>query len=157
MPRPMHPQVVRKVVDGHPVDTRTALVRLDTSQRLLQVLSLTCCLHQRGGDHRAFGLALRHDRFGTLTDGGRRYSVVHRGKGQLKLFGQPRSGHESGVLGASPFIPVWGPFGLQWGETIRHLPARFHHLLCPLLTSAPRSGALAGPSVRLGHDADLPG
>ena len=26
-------------------------------------------------------------------------------------------------------------------------PARFHHLICPLLTSAPRSGALASPSV----------
>ena len=27
------------------------------------------------------------------------------------------------------------------------VPARFRHLLCPLLTSAPRSGTLAGPSV----------
>ena len=108
MPRPMHSQVVRKCVDGHPVDTRTALVRLDASQRLLQVLSLTYCLHHRGGDHRAFGLALRHDRFGTFTDGGRRESVVHRGKGQLKLVGQPRSGHESGVLGRLSVYPRLG-------------------------------------------------
>ena len=53
---------------------------------------------QRVGDRRAFGLALRHHRFGTITVSGRRSSVVHWGKGQLKLFGQPRSGHESCVL-----------------------------------------------------------
>ncbi len=43
---PVRPQVIRELLDGHSVDTRTALVRLDATQCFLQVLSLTHCLHQ---------------------------------------------------------------------------------------------------------------
>jgi len=92
---PVRPQVIRELLDGHSVDTRTALVRLDAMQCFLQVLSLTHCLHQRVGDRWAFGLALRHDRFGIRTDDGRGRCLVRRSEDQLKLFGQPLSAHES--------------------------------------------------------------
>jgi hypothetical protein len=42
---PVRPQVVRELLDGHPVDARASLVCLDTTQRFLQVFSLTHCLH----------------------------------------------------------------------------------------------------------------
>ena len=105
---PVRPQIVRELLDGHPVDTRASLVRLDTTQRLLQVVSLTHYLHQRVSNRRAFGLALRHIRFGTVTADSREYSCVRRGEGQLKLFGQPLSVHESYVLVAALFIPSSG-------------------------------------------------
>jgi hypothetical protein len=70
MLRPVHSQVIREFFDGHPVDARASLVRLDATQRLLQVLSLTNCLHQGIRDRRTFGLALRHNRFGILTHNG---------------------------------------------------------------------------------------
>ena len=78
---------------------------------------------------------------------------------QLELFGQPLFGHESCVLVATPFIPLRGPFGpsapfparpiccsafRRWSASLA-LPTT--NLLCPLLTSAPRSGTLAAPSV----------
>jgi hypothetical protein len=103
-------QVIRELLDGHPVDARTALVRLHTTQCFLQVLSLTHRLHQRVGDRWAFGLALRHDRFGVLTGRGRRRVFFRRCEDQLELFGQPLSAHESYVLVATPFIPLRGPF-----------------------------------------------
>ena len=59
---------------------------------------------------------------------------------------QPLFCHESCVLVATPFIPSRGPFGPSVGEA-SGAPARVHHLLRPLLTSASRSGNLAGPSV----------
>src|SRR4029450_9776146 len=108
---PVRSQVGRELLDGHSVDARTSLVRLDTTQRFLQVLSLTHCLHHRVRDRWAFGLALRHNRFGILTDGSRRHALFHRGENQLELFGQPLFGHESSVLVATPFIPSRGPFG----------------------------------------------
>jgi hypothetical protein len=108
---PVRSQVIRELLDGHSVDTRTALVRLDATQRFLQVLSLTHCLHQWVGDCWAFGLALRHDWFGVPTDGGRGRALFRRGEDQLKLLGQPLSVHESCVLVATLFIPFRGPFG----------------------------------------------
>lgn len=106
---PVRPQVVRELLDGHPVDARAPLVRLDATQRLLQVVSLTHCLHQRANDCRAFGLALRHHRFG-ISSGGGRLRVLRREEDQPELFGQPLFGHESRVLSATPFIPLRGPF-----------------------------------------------
>ncbi len=88
MLRPVRPQVVRKLVDGHPVRARTALVRLDSSQRSFQVLSLTNRLHQRVVDHRALGRLRRHHWFGTLTRCRWRRLVVHRREGPRKLFDQ---------------------------------------------------------------------
>src|SRR5216684_7007579 len=105
---PMRPQVRRKLVDRHAVEARTPLVRLDPAKRFLQVFSLTHYLHQRVRNRRAFGLALRHIRFGTLTADGHGQVCVRRGEGQLKLFGQPLSVHESYVLVAALFIPLSG-------------------------------------------------
>src|SRR6516162_2427243 len=51
-------------------------------------------------------------------------------------------------------LSVAPPFGFG----VPHLPCRRLGLLCRLLTSAPRSGHLAVPSVpRSEHDTDLPG
>ena len=95
----------------------------------------------------AFGLALRHDRFGVLTGDGRGCCLFRRGENQLELFGQPLSAHESYVLVATPFIPSRGPFGPSVGEA-SGVSGSCPHLLCLLLTSASRSGTLASPSVR---------
>ena len=109
MRRPVRLQIVRQLVDGHAIDARATLVRLDAAKRFLQILSLTHHLHQRGRRRRwAFGLAFRHDRFGTLTSGSRGSFCVRRVEGQLKLFGQPLSVHESYVLIAPLFIPFAG-------------------------------------------------
>ena len=52
-----------EVVDGHPIDTRTALVGLHAPQCLLQVVSLTHLLHQSVGSSGAFGSTGRPGRF----------------------------------------------------------------------------------------------
>ncbi len=88
-----------------------------------------------------------------------RVVLVRRREDQPELFGQPLFGHESCVLVATPFIPSRGPFGpsvpfrlglsvvsafRRWSASLA-LPTT--NLLCRLLTSAPRSGTLAAPSV----------
>ncbi len=142
MLRPVLSQVIRQLFDGHPVDARTALVRLDATQRFLQVLSLTHCLHQRIRDRWAFGLALRHDRFGILTTDKRGHILVCRGEDQLELFGQPLSVHESCVLIATPFIPFSGTVRAFGAVSLPGQPARVRRLLCRLLTSAQSRQAL---------------
>ena len=60
---PVLGQVAREVVDGHSIDTRTALVGLHAPQCFLQVVSLTHLLHQSVGSSGAFGSTGRPGRF----------------------------------------------------------------------------------------------
>jgi hypothetical protein len=112
---PLPSQVVRQLLDGHPVDAGAPMIGLDSSKCLLQILPLAHHLHQRLRNGRAFGLALRHRRFGAFSCDDRRAVLARRLEGQPKLFFLPLSGHESRVLLAAPFIPLRGPFGPSAG------------------------------------------
>src|SRR5262245_42751196 len=151
---PVRPQVIRELLDGHPVDARTTFVRLDAPQRFLQIFPLTHCLHQRVGDRWAFGLALRHDRFGVPFGDKRGRSLFGRREDQLKLFGQPLSAHESYVLVATPFIP----FGTVRAFGAVRLPV-LRLVSTPTTPSADFCIAVRNPCESPGpsrHDADLP-
>lgn len=50
---PVLPQIARQVIDGHPINARTALVRTDPFQRPDQVLSVDDLIHQI--NHHGFG------------------------------------------------------------------------------------------------------
>ena len=87
---------------------------------------------------RAFGFGRRHDRFDLLRVPTRGFTPCGHRQVQLKLVWRSRSGHETSDLLALSFNPSSG--------TVRAFSRR-SGLLRPLLTSAPRSGSLAAPSV----------
>src|SRR5208282_1181765 len=64
---PVLPQIVRQRHHGHAVDARTTLVGLHLPQSILQVFSLTYCLHQSVGSSWAFGSTCLAVENGTTT------------------------------------------------------------------------------------------
>ncbi len=92
---------------------------------------------------RALPVAGEHEQ--AFPNGLRGFTPTLRREGQFQLDFPLLTIHETCVLLAAPFNSLRGPFG----------PSAFG-LLCPLLTSAPRSGNLAVSSVPIaGHGADL--
>ncbi len=103
----MSDQVSRQLTDSHSVDPWASLVGLDPSQRTLQVLRLTYCLHQPLAAGRVFGTHLRHERFGPFRILGG-FTLPGIRKGQFYLAFLPRLAHESVLLLASPFTLLRG-------------------------------------------------
>src|SRR5262250_3851503 len=104
-------QVLRELLDRHPVDSRAPLVGLDSLQCLLAVFQLADFFHQSFGSSQAFSLTLRHQRFGPFPGSLRSITPTFRRKGQFPLFGLvflPLSTHESRRLLAFSFIPLAG-------------------------------------------------
>src|SRR5215472_2184157 len=93
--RPVLTQVVPGVVDGHPIDTRTALVPSNAFPRSYEILSVTHLLHQFSGVSRAFGCWLRHVGFGPLGAAERSFTPPRQFQGQYVLDLLPLSTHES--------------------------------------------------------------
>src|ERR1700741_3190318 len=107
-------QVFRELVDDHPVSSRTPFISLDSLPCLLAVFQLADFLHQSFGSSQAFGLTLRHGRFGPFLGGFRSITLILHRKGQHPLFGPvflPLSAHESRRLLAFPLFPLRVPFG----------------------------------------------
>src|SRR5208337_2140821 len=102
--------------------------------------------------HRAFGFGHRRGHFDLSHGRTRGFTPARYRQVQRKLEWRSHCGHETSELLALSFNPSSG--------TVRAFGRR-SSLLCPLLTSAPRSGGLAAPSVRpgfpVGHGADLLG
>src|SRR5271166_36417 len=101
---------------------------------------------------RAFGFGHRRGHFDLSHGRTRGFTPARYRQVQRKLEWRSHCGHETSELLALSFNPSSG--------TVRAFGRR-SSLLCPLLTSAPRSGGLAAPSVRpgfpVGHGADLLG
>jgi hypothetical protein len=87
---------------------------------------------------RAFGFGRRRDRFDLLRIPTRGFTSARHAQVQLQLVWRSRCDHETPELLALSFNPLSG--------TVRAFGRRTG-LLCPLLTSAPRSGRLATASV----------
>src|ERR1700680_2906050 len=87
---------------------------------------------------RVFGCGRRRDRFDLLRVPARGFTPARHRQGQFELAWRSRCGHETPDLLALSFNPSSG--------TVRAFDRRTG-LLCPLLTSAPRSGCLAASSV----------
>ena len=159
-------EVSRKFTDGPAVGAGTPPVLPDPLQCLLQVVARAHLLHRPCGGCQAFGVTVRRGRFGPFQVGYRRgFTPAPRPEGQFTLDVRPRVVHESRVLLAlrpfgpsvghsrpgepRPFLPFRVSVPLEWSDVL--------DLLCPLLTSASRSGDLAAPlSPSTEHDADLP-
>ncbi len=90
-------QVVRQLMNGHPVHAGATLVTLDLLECLPEVLSVTYHLHQSFVFCRAFGLPLRHERFGPFCAGPWGCTPVFQHEGQVHLVFLPRVAHESQV------------------------------------------------------------
>src|SRR5262250_2884172 len=104
-------QVLRELLDRHPVDSRAPLVGLDSLQCLLAVFQLADFFHQSFGSSQAFSLTLRHRRFGPFLDSLRSLTPTLRRKGQFPLFGLvflPLFAQEARRLLAFSFIPLAG-------------------------------------------------
>jgi len=65
---PMLFQVLRQLLDGHPVHAGAPFVGLDSCQCLLAVFPLADFFHQLFANGRAFCPALRRERFGPFTE-----------------------------------------------------------------------------------------
>ena len=92
---------------------------------------------------RAFGFDRRRDRFDLLHRPARGFTPAGHRQGQFELVWRSRFGHETPDLLALSFNPLSGTvraFG-------RPFLGRMVGLLCPLLTSALRSGRLTASSV----------
>ena len=92
---------------------------------------------------RVFEFGRRRDRFDLLRVPARGFTPARHRQGQLELVWRSRCGHETPDLLALSFNPFSGTvraFGRPFLE-------KMAGLLCPLLTSAPRSGPLTGSSV----------
>ena len=102
---PMSPQVVRQLLDGHPVHSRTSFIGLDSFQCLLTVRLLAHLLHQSFGTGRAFIHALHHGRFSPSTGRPWGFTPTFCRKGQSQLLGLgflPLAAHESRRLLPAP-------------------------------------------------------
>ena len=167
---PVLPQVGRGVVDGQSVDAGTTLVPTDAFPRFFEIASVAHLLHELVFGRRAVGGSLRRGWFGPWAVGGQGFTPPGRRQGQTLLRVLdclPRSTHESRVLLATPnrsslrrvatAVRSLAVSALV-GSVSRPRRAGGARLLCPLLTSASRSGHLTTPSVPYtGRDADLPG
>ena len=166
-------QVIPGLVDGPAIDAGTALVGTDLLPRLFEVLSFAHLLDQRLCQSPGFGVLASPRVIRSLHSGVRvspRLSVMKAsGSCWYWIFGRmspmsckaywpPPSFGPSAARSRScepwPFLPFRASVPLERTDGFG--------LLCPLLTSAPRSGwphGFLSPSptdVGSGHDADLP-
>src|SRR4029077_12981979 len=128
---PVLPQIIRERHDRHAVDARTTLVGLHLPQRLLQVFSLTYLLHQSVGSSWAFGSTCRPQRFSLFSCDTSGCTRQRRREVQFHL----------DIL----LLVVFETHGLLTAPSRSGLLRR--RILCPMLTSAPRSGRLSTASV----------
>ena len=136
--RPARFEDVRQSFDGDPVDAGRPFVAHHRTQRRFYVVRVTDRLHQMRCGCRVFGFGRRRDRFDLLHVPTRGFTSAGHRQVQFELVWRSRCGHETSDLLALSFTPLSGTvraFGRNLG------------LLCPLLTSAPRSGRLATSSV----------
>mgnify|MGYP001254055630 CR=1 FL=1 len=155
--RPIIPQEAWQFIDGHPVDSRTPSVCLNSFQRFLQICSLADLLHQlraRGG---AFVDISRCKRFSpqyTATMGFTRFAM-RKGQQKLNFLLHVVCKINETINPSIPFGPSSHRF--RSCEPGLFLPSRASvplkrtdcmGLLCPLLTSADRSNRLTTASVR---------
>ena len=136
--RPARFENARQLFDGDPVDAGRPLVAHHRTQRRFYVVWVTDRLHEMLCGCRAFGFGRRRDRFDLLHVPARGFTPAGHRQVQLELVWRSRCGHETPDLLALSFNPLSG--------TVRAFGRRAD-LLCPLLTSAPRSGRLAASSV----------
>jgi len=136
--RPARLEDARQLFDGDPVDAGCSLVAHHCTQCRFYIVRVTDRLHQMRCGCRVFGFGRRRDRFDLLPVGARGFTPARHRQGQLELVWRSRRGHETSDLLALSFNPFSG--------TVRAFGRRTG-LLCPLLTSAPRSGCLAASSV----------
>src|SRR5205807_3388288 len=124
-------QVVGELIDGDSVDSRATFITLDLSQCFLQVLSLTYFLHQSIGSSWVFGSIRRRRRFSLFSCDTSGCTRQRRREVQFQLEILLLVVSEThGLLTAPPRL---GLFRCR--------------ILCPMLTSAPRSGRLTATSV----------
>ena len=144
-------QLFREFIHGHPVDPRTPLaqelkahlVGSDSFQCCSSVLSFTYFLHPSLVSSRVLGFSPRPGHFGPFRFAPRSFTPLDEREGQLFLAFLPLFTHEIRSLLTSPIVQAFAPSP---------------ELLCPLLTSALRSGRLSAPSVALPrHRTDLLG
>src|ERR1035437_8230144 len=138
---PVPPQIVRKHDDGHAVDARTTLVSLHLPQCLLQVFTLAYLLHQENGISWAFGSTCRPRRFSLFPCDTSGCTRQRRREVQFDLDILLRVVFETHGLLTAP-----SRSGLLRGR-----------ILCPMLTSALRSGCLSAASVAEATQSRSPG
>src|SRR5246127_2443455 len=136
--RPARLKDARHLFDGDAVDAGCSLVTHHCTQRRFYVVWVTNCLHQIFCGCRAFEFDRRRDRFDLLSVHARGFTPAAHRQGQLKLVWRSHCSHETLDLFALSFNPFSG--------TVRAF-GQCASLLCPLLTSASRSGRLATTSV----------
>src|SRR5205823_4448631 len=136
--RPARFKDARQLLDGDTVHAGRAFIAHHCTQCRFYVVRITDRLHEMLCGCRAFGFGRRRDRFDLLHVPARGFTPVRHRQAQFELVWRSRFGHETPDLFALSFNPLSGTvwaFGRRTG------------LLCPLLTSAPRSGRLATASV----------
>src|SRR5882672_10222252 len=136
--RPARFEDARQLFDGNAVDAGCPLVAHHCTQRRFYVVWGTNRLHEMLCGCRAFGFGRRRGRFDLLHVPARGFTPAGPRQGQLELVWRSHCGHETPDLLALSFNPFSGTvraFGQHAG------------LLCPLLTSALRSGRLTTSSV----------
>src|SRR5262244_2371733 len=148
-------QVILQADDAHPIDARTTFIGLHLLQCCLQVFSLTYCLHQSiragwafGSIHRPGRLSLFPSRISGFTRQRRREVQFHLDVLLLvvrETHGLLASPSRSGLRPSFPAWPIHCS-AFRPSECLTSL-ADSHDLICPLLTSAPRSGRLSTASV----------
>src|SRR5208282_727320 len=112
------------------------------------VVRITDRFHEPAGKRRAFASVRRHHRFDLLRVPTRGFTPAGHRQVQFELDWRSHCAHETSGLLALSINPLSG--------TVRAFIGLLRPL-CPLLTSASRSGRLATPPVPKGHGADLPG
>ena len=125
--RPVLFQVGDQLADGHAIHTRRPLVALDLLQRLPQIVTLDNHFHRRPTSRRAFKAGFRRTDFGLSGGGIAGFTRSSGSQVQHDLFLLPHRRSEIAALLASSTVQAFG-------KSLR--------LLCPLLTSPPRSRAL---------------
>src|ERR1700731_3428570 len=136
--RPARFEDTRQSFDGDPVDAGRALVAHHCTQCRFYVVWGTNRLHQMRCGCQAFAFGYRRDRFDLLHVPVQGFTPAGHRQGQFELAWRSRCGHETPDLLALSFNPSSG--------TVRAFGQRAG-LLCPLLTSALRSGRLTASSV----------
>ena len=120
-------QVGSEFADGHAIDARRPLVALDLLQRSPQIVTLDNSFHRRPASRQAFEAGFRRIGFGLLGCGAWGFTPCSGAQVQHHLIVLPIHPREIAALLASSTVQAFG--GLL-------------RLLCPLLTSPPRSRAL---------------
>jgi hypothetical protein len=124
-------QIVGELVNGDPVHSRATFITLHPPQCFLQAFSLTDFLHQSVGSSWAFGSTRRHQRFSLFSCDTSGFTRQRRREVQYHL----------DIL----LLVVFETHGLLTAPSRSGLLRC--RILCPMLTSAPRSGRLTATSV----------